>query len=319
MTVSRRVLVIGSINHDEVDEVDQLPVPGATVLSHRSWSQVGGKGANQAVAASRLGAHVAFVGAVGSDPEGVEALTRLRAEGVDVADVVQRDGETGRASVVVDSAGENFIVVRPGANRADTHLAHRASAAIGEGDVVVTQGEVSKEVIAEVSLRAADVAHRFVLNLAPVGSLSPAVIVAADPLVVNESEADDLAKSLGVHAEDFLEIARVLGARCRSLVVTRGAEGALVVERGVTTAIPGEPTKVVDTTGAGDAFVGALAAALAEDAPLVEASRRANHVAAYSVGVRGAMDSYPRFAQLRSEVHQSHVGVEGGVTQRVTH
>jgi ribokinase len=299
----RRVLVVGSINHDDVNEVEELPVPGATVLSHQNWSQLGGKGANQAVAAARLGADVVMVGAVGSDPEGREALSRLRREGVNVANIAQCHAETGRASVIVDRSGENFIVVRPGANRADDGLAERASQVMDEGDIVLAQGEISADVITEVSRRAVEVAHRFILNLAPVGLLSPAVIAEADPLVLNESEAADLARMLGHGGASFEELVKRIARRCRSLVITRGAAGALVVEAGHTTSIPAHPTIVVDTTGAGDAFVGALAAALADGLTLVEASHRASAAAALAVAARGAMDSYPRSkdhaAQLR--------------------
>ena len=243
-----RVLVLGSLNVDLVTHVERHPGPGETVLGEGLSRLAGGKGANQAVAAASAGAEVAMLGAVGDDDSGRAYVERLRRLGIDTSGVVVRaDQPTGTALIVVDGAGENTIVVAAGANAGVGDEAISAVESAGAGDVLLAQLEVPLDTVA----RACDVAVRrgvrVVLNAAPYAVLPGESLTRADPVVVNEHEARMLADTAGLPA---------------SLLVTFGARGAdwdglrLPAED-----VPED--EVVDTTGAGDAFCGALAAALA--------------------------------------------------------
>lgn len=240
-----------------------------------------------------------MVGAVGSDSAGVESMDRLHHEGIDTSSVARVAGETGRAFVLVDAAGENSIVVRSGANHADGELAVRACQSMQSGDLVVMQGELPWSVTAAVANRAEEVSARLVLNLAPVGELSAEVLALADPLIVNESEALELAHRVAdadLRRPGAVEDA--LRGLCRSLVITRGGKGAFAAEAQTSIVVRAERVQVIDTTGAGDAFVGAVAASLAKSHDLPEAVHFANRVAGRAVGASGAMDAYPRLEEL---------------------
>jgi len=242
-----RVVVVGALNIDLVTHVQRHPKPGETVLGTGLQHLAGGKGANQAVAASAVGAAVLMVGCVGPDEAGRAYLTRLSALGIDVASIRVAPGlPTGHALVTVDAAGENSIVVVAGANAAVAVDDLGVLESVGPGDIVLLQLEVALEVVAVAARRASARGARVVLNLAPYAPLPPDVVALADPLVVNEHEALLLADSQAVPA---------------SLVVTFGAAGA--AWDGEQLAGPGlHQPEVLDTTGAGDAFCGALCAAL---------------------------------------------------------
>ena len=243
-----RVLVLGSLNVDLVTHVERHPQPGETVLGEGLERLAGGKGANQAVAAAAAGADVVMVGAVGDDDTGRAYVERLSRLGVDVGGLgVLPDQPTGTALIVVDSAGENTIVVAPGANAGVHEHALRTLAAIRPGDVLLTQLEIPLETVAEACRLAAKRGAQVVVNAAPYAALPADVLSLADPVVVNEHEARLLAETSGLP---------------ESLLVTFGADG--VDWNGLrlpAVEVPAE--EVVDTTGAGDAFCGALAAALA--------------------------------------------------------
>lgn len=266
-----RVLVLGSLNVDLVASVDRHPRPGETVLADPDLRRfAGGKGGNQAVAAAAAGASVAMAGAVGDDGAGTAYLDRLRAHGVDVAQVDVVPGvATGQAWITVDGDGENAIVVVPGANSRTTTPDLDGW---GAGDVLLLQLEVPLDVVAATARAAHARGVRVVVNAAPYAALPHDVAALADPLVVNEHEAMLLADG------DVLP---------GSLLVTFGAAGCSwdgVRHEGV--AVPlGE---VVDTTGAGDAFCGALAAALADGADRAEAVERASRAGAEAVRRLGA-------------------------------
>ena len=269
-----RVVVLGSLNVDLVTEVDRHPRPGETVLAVGPLARLaGGKGGNQAVAAAEAGARVAMVGCVGGDDDGLRYLARLQARGIDTAGVRIVEGEsTGQAWVTVDGEGENAIVVVPGANgsvgAADLGTLDR----LGEGDVLLMQLEVPLRVVADAARRAQGRGARVVVNAAPYAALPHDVAALADPVVVNEHEALALADS---------------GIVPGSLLVTFGGEGCSW--DGVE--FPGAPVEapqVLDTTGAGDAFCGALAAALAEGVDRPEAVRRASEAGAAAVRRQGA-------------------------------
>lgn len=244
-----RVVVVGSLNVDRVTRVERHPGPGETLLGTAVGVYAGGKGANQAVAARAAGADVAMIGCVGRDPGGDAYRARLDALGIDVSGVRRLEDEpTGTAYVVVDHAGENAIIVVPGANGGVSEADLAPLDQLGDGDVVLLQLEVPLSVVAEAARRATAAGARVVLNLAPYAVLPASVTRLADPVVVNEHEA---------------ELLRSEGDVPPSLVVTRGAAGAAWDGASV----EGERVaEVVDTTGAGDAFCGALVAALADGA-----------------------------------------------------
>lgn len=283
--VGAKVLVVGSANLDVVVSVQRHPRPGETVLGGDTRTAPGGKGANTAVAAARLGADVALLGAVGTDAGGDVLLAALTDAGVDTALVRRVDAPSGAAYITVSEQGENAIVVSPGAN---AHVSARdveaASEAIRAARVVFAVLEVPMEAV-RVAL-AAEAGVRFVLNASPVSALEDSTMAAVDPLIVNQHEAAEL---LGGSDGSAAELARGLrGLGARSVVVTCGADGAVVADESGVAEVPAPAVEVVDTTGAGDAFAGALCSRLAAGYALVEAAREAVRVAADVVTRRGA-------------------------------
>ena len=271
--------------------VAELPRAGETVTGGRFARHGGGKGANQAVAAARAGASVAMVGAVGDDDLGDEALRELAAEGIDVAGVARLDGvPTGVAAIVVDAAGENFVAVASGANaEIDAAVVEVAvPRLIGHGDGIVLLGHEVLAPVVAAGIRAGRAAGwRVVLNPAPARALADDLEGVI--LTPNAHEARALA------GEDDVEAAaRALAARTGApVLVTLGAEGALLLD-GDVERLPAPSVDVVDTTGAGDAVNGALAAELAAGRPLREAARFAMAAAALSTRVAGARAGMPR-------------------------
>lgn len=286
------VVVVGSINADLILQVERHPRPGETLLGHTSTVLPGGKGANQAVAAARLGADVAMVGAVGEDAYAATALAGLRDAGVDLTHVRTVDAPTGLAVVTLSDDGENTIVVLPGANATVTpHRVDDAADLVAGARVCVVQAEIPLATVAHVARLAAAGGTRLVLNVAPAAELPPETVAAADPLVVNEHEAAIL---LGRRYADPAESARELAARgVRSVVVTLGVGGVVGVADGATWSLPARRVDALDTTGAGDAFVGALAAGIADGLAVEQAAALATRVAAASVTRLGAQPSYP--------------------------
>ncbi|MGW4380785.1 ribokinase [Kitasatospora sp. NPDC004531] len=292
------ITVVGSVNRDLVLTVQDLPRPGETVLAERFVEGVGGKGANQAVAAARLGARVRLVARVGADAEGV--LRALAAEGVDVTAVLPaEDADTGIASVVVDRAGENTIVVNPGANAA-LAVADLPDRLAGAGEVLLVQHEIASEVVAAAVLRAREQGGTVVLNPAPARPVAPEVLAAVDVLVPNLGELAtllDVARPAGpAGARELLEHAQL---PCGAVVVTLGADGALVKQPGrAAVHLPAPVVDAVDTVGAGDTFCGALADSLARGDDLLAAAERAVRAASLAVTGLGAQSSMPTAAQL---------------------
>jgi ribokinase len=297
--VAPRLVVVGSLNRDYVCTVDRLPGPGETRLGSELTLWCGGKGGNQAVAAALLGGvEVAMVGAAGDDPDGAALLAALREAGVDVEDVVvRRDVRTGAALITVAGDGENTIVVAPGANATVDAEEVRGTLRRRAPAVVVAQGELPPAVVAATIEEAARLGARPVLNLAPVIPLAASVLGLCDPLVVNQAEAGAL---LGrrLDGDHLAAAAASLSGRSRSVVVTGGAGGAWLGEDGRVRHVPAVPSPVVDTTGAGDAFTGALAVALALGRDLPAAAARGAAVAAYAVGRPGAQASFPRASEV---------------------
>ena len=308
--MSYDVVVVGSINVDLLLRVERHPGPGETLLGGSAEHTAGGKGANQAVAAARSGARTAMVGAVGDDATAEVALEHLRGACVDLAAVWTVPGPTGLAVVTVAADGENTIVVIAGANAAVTPEAVRAAApVIRNARVCVLQAEIPLPSVEEAVRLAYDAGVRVVLNVAPAVQLSRGTLRAADPLVVNQHEASILlgGPSAGPAAGDDEPAgdgsgpdvaAGIAAARALrdlgvpSVIVTLGSAGSVVLDDDAHV-IPARSATVVDTTGAGDAFVGALAAGLADGGTLVGAADHATRVAAASVQRAGAQASYP--------------------------
>jgi ribokinase len=269
------LIVLGSANRDYTVLVERHPLPGETVLGGDLKVATGGKGANQAVAAARAGAKPIFVGAVGSDSVGADVLSDLEARGVDVSHVVRSAEPTGIALIQVDHAGENTIVVAAGANGTlDARTAAASTAAlIDKSSVVLCQLEIPTEVVSAAVSEIEKAGGRFVLNLSPSRYVSPKLLAFADPLILNETEASDLASSAIDGPADAKTIARRLLSGSRSVVITLGSDGVVVADSSGVTHLEAGRVAVVDTTGAGDAFAGALAAALDTGASLTDAVR----------------------------------------------
>jgi ribokinase len=290
------VVVVGSINHDLVCEVERIPSPGETVFATRTRSQAGGKGANQVVAAARAGANVALVGNIGDDEIGPVMLAALRSAGVAVAGVTTVEGaRTGTAYITV-GAGQNTIVVDRGANWRWPHGLAHAEATVRLATVVVAQMEVPDEII---RLAARASGSRFVLNAAPARPVPTDVLPDCDPLVVNEHELALLGGGTASDPRVAIALQRnLLQMGARSVVTTLGAAGAVWAYGHTDGHAPAPRIQPSDSTGAGDAFVGILATSLASGAELPTAVRRAVVGAALSVQRPGTHDSYPTAAEI---------------------
>jgi ribokinase len=296
--VEAAIAVVGSLNLDLVVRVPRLPGPGETVSGDEVFRNPGGKGANQAVAAARLGRGVAMVGCVGDDEAGRELLASLEADGVDRSRVRVVDGvPTGTAFITVGEGGENQIVVSPGANaRLAPDDVATAGTALAAAAVTLLQLEIPLETVVAAARAAGGTV---VLNPAPVRALPADLLGEVDVLVPNRVELAQLAPGrVPATVEEAAELAGRLPVR--AVVVTLGADGALVVEHGRARHVPAVPVRPVDTTAAGDAFCGGLADALAAGATLEDAARRAVRVAAAACLRQGAQASLPTPADLRA-------------------
>lgn len=296
-----RITVIGSYNRDTVLAVARFPQPGETLAATGMARFHGGKGSNQAVAAARAGAAVAMVAAIGRDAAGHEALALWAGEGIDAGAVTRLDGApTGEALILVDERGENEIVLVAGANGA--LAAEAAVGAVAGAALVVAQLETPLGVT-EAAFRAARARGiATLLNAAPARDLPDGLLALADILVVNETEA---ALLLARTAGPAALTAALAPRHARGVVLTAGAGGAYWAGRdGVVVHVPAMPTEVVDSTGAGDAFIGAFAAALVGGASESEALRQGAVAGALACRVAGAVPSLPRLAAIEAAAAQ---------------
>ncbi len=284
------ITVVGSVNLDTVADVDQIPRPGETIVANRSTEHHGGKGANQAVAAARLGHPVAFVGAVGSDEAGTKLIDGLQAEGIDTSGVMTIDGPSGTAFITVDGRGENMIVVSPGANTAFA-LDDTARAVIRSADVVLSQCEIPVEVISEAFQHTEGA---FILNAAPATALPTSILVGSDVLIVNEHELRQLAGGTDPEA------ARQLGSS--TVVTTLGSTGAQVVTASDVGFVAAPPVAARDTTGAGDAFCGVFAVAVAEGKDVFDATVWGVSAGSHATTMMGARTALPNREQLEASI-----------------
>ncbi|HET6413872.1 MAG TPA: ribokinase [Anaeromyxobacter sp.] len=295
--VDPEVVVVGSINMDLVVRTVRLPEPGETV-SGKSFAQIpGGKGANQAVAAARLGARTAMVGCLGDDAFGAELERVLAADGIDCRAVRKVPGvPTGVALIEVDDAGRNHIVVVPGGNgRLEVADVRAQEKLLAGARAVVLQLEIPLETVIFTAARARALGKLVVLNPAPAQPLPPELLAAADYLVPNELEAAALTGCRVDSPAAAEEAARSLrGQGARNVIVTLGALGVLSATEGEVRHHPARPVRAVDSTAAGDTFIGGLCTALVEGRSLDRAVAFAQAAAAISVTRPGAQTSIPR-------------------------
>jgi ribokinase len=302
MVVSKvGIVVIGSLNMDMVVRTVRAPEAGETLFGQDFGLSPGGKGANQAVAAARLGGDVTMIGRVGQDAFGSEMLEIMRQEHIHIEHISVSAGQaTGVASIVLEEDGENRIIVVPGANN---ELAvediEALEAVISQAEIVVMQLEMDMAM----SERAAAIAHAHgipvILNPAPAQALSDELLSHVTYLTPNETEAGVLSGVAVDSVDTAGEAARLLLAKgVQNVIVTLGSKGALIVNETGTVHVPGFPVQAVDTVAAGDSFNGALALQLTRGAGLAEAVSFANAVGALAVGKPGAIPSLPRLHEV---------------------
>ncbi len=285
------ITVYGSINLDIVNKVDRFPAPGETVLTPEGLIAPGGKGANQAVAAACAGGSVYMAGAVGSDGLSVAPLNALSEAGVDTRGIaVLPDKSTAIASVMVDASGENRIIVASNANGAVPTL---SSGHVAPGGMLVLQMEIPLTSIEHAVQVAKKQNAKVILNMAPFSPIESGLISSLDILILNEGEAVALAEHLSVAATEPSDVAKELSAFGPATVITLGARGYVCSDSGDTFAGPAFDVTVIDTTGAGDAFCGCLAAALhSHEMPLRDALRFASAGASLACTQLGAQSAY---------------------------
>jgi ribokinase len=311
-----RVIVVGSVNIDLVAHAERLPVPGETLAGATYSEHDGGKGANQAVAAARLGATTAFVGAVGRDAFGMRARAALDHEGIDLTGLRTVEGTTGVALILVDAHGENMISVAPGANASLTPtdvVAAFESLAPVSGDVVLVGHEIPTMTARHALRLGRDAGATTLFNPAPAGGVDRSVFGLADILTANRmelativaGEATRLGRASGIEARPIDAARTLLEANSdgegvgRAVVVTLGSAGAAVVAaRAEPVDLPARDVGAIDAVGAGDTFAGALAASLAAGQDVVGAASRAVAAASISTRRAGAREGMPTVDEL---------------------
>jgi ribokinase len=292
------ITVVGSANMDLIARVPRLPALGETVLGSSLRRSPGGKGANQAVAIARAGGDVVFVGRLGRDAHGAEIRESLQRAGVKMNHVTDDpESPTGTALIAVDENGENSIVVIPGANaRVSSADVDRASDIIRRSAVLVLQLEIPMATVEHAARLGRAAGTVTVLNPAPARMLEPSTLQLVDVLVANEHEVGVLS-GMGSPVDPASAARLLLDHGIASVVVTLGSRGAAVVTQHQETDIPAFPVEVVDSTGAGDAFVGNLARSLEAKQAIAQAVRFASAAAALSVRAEGAQPSMPTLEQ----------------------
>lgn len=293
----KKILVIGSLNMDIVIEMKRMPIVGETVLGTKMTYVPGGKGANQAYAAARLGGDVKMLGCIGDDDFGRVQKSNLTKSGVDTDDLKRTETKgTGMASIYVDECGDNAVVVVPGANmECNVGYLKKNDAAFRECDYVILQMEICCDAIYYAIGRARELGKTIILNPAPVpDSLPDEIFAMLDYITPNESELMKLCGKEGDSLEDYAKGARrLLRKGVKNVLVTLGKKGALFVSKETEELFPARKVSAVDTTAAGDCFNGAFAVALAEGRRLDEAVAFANAASSIAVTRCGAQTSIP--------------------------
>lgn len=299
-----KVVVVGSLNVDTTLRVNRMPLPGETLASSSKSNAAGGKGANQAVAAARAGADTTFVGRIGNDAGGELMVTALKEAGVKTDHVVVDDGVgTGAATIMLDDKGQNSILIYGGANQTvDPDQVTAAEAAIAAADFVITQFETPQKA----AIRAFELAKSHgvttILNPAPAAAIDPALLALTDLIIPNETEAATLTGVTITDEASMLEAAgKFAQMGVKNLIITVGAKGAFYCTQEGYNFVPAYKVKAVDTTAAGDTFIGALAAKLSPAMDNIEqALAFAQRASSLTVQGLGAMPSIPTLAQIEA-------------------
>ncbi|MFO7966871.1 MAG: ribokinase [Archaeoglobaceae archaeon] len=289
------IIVLGSLHIDLITRTDRIPRLGETVWGGEFTVSPGGKGMNQAVAASRLGRKVEFVGSIGDDHFGRILKDRLKEERIATTHLKISDQPTGTASIMVDSDGDNIISVAPGADKALTlEDLEEIDGLLGDASVFMAQLEMPDEIVMRGLEKASEAGVKTVLNLAPARKLPDRTLKMVDVLVLNDLEVRDLGESDSV--EEAAQ--NVIDQGPHAVVVTLGKKGSMLASEGENIVVPGIEVKAVDTTGAGDAFCGGLAAALDRGETLQEAVKLGNLAGALSTTKMGAQEALPTRAEI---------------------
>jgi ribokinase len=299
------ILVVGSLNMDLVVCAPRFPAPGETISGEDLAIIPGGKGANQAVAAARLGADVSMLGRVGCDVFGQSLLDNLADNGVDASRVQRDAAATGTATILVDAHGQNSIVLSPGANGKVTP---DDVADLPDAKILILQFEIPSETVFRAAQLGREKGMRVIVNPAPARKAGPDLLKLADLLVPNESELSLLTGQPVSDDASAEAAARLLIAQGAGMViVTRGEHGSLTVTQNDIYHVPAFQVDVIDTTAAGDAFIGGLAVALAEDKPIREALTNANACGALATTRFGAQPSLPNKEEVDEFLHKNQM------------
>lgn len=293
---TKKILVIGSSNTDMVIKTNHFPAPGETILGGRFLMNAGGKGANQAVAASRLGGVVTFIGKIGDDIFGKQAVQQLEDEGINVDFVaVDPENPSGVAMITVDRNGENSIVVAPGSNGTLSPADFdKAMAELDESEFVLMQLEIPIPTVEYIAQKAARIGKKVVLNPAPAAGLSDELLRNLYLVTPNETEAELLTGIKVTDEQSALKAATILHEKgVEIVIITMGAAGAFLLADGKSEIIKAPKVDAVDTTAAGDTFNGSLLVALSEGKTIQESIAFANKAASISVTRIGAQSSVP--------------------------
>jgi ribokinase len=301
LTLHNHVVVLGSLNMDLVVRTERLPAPGETVTGGEFYTSAGGKGANQAVAATRLGARVSLIGSVGDDDYGRQLRRLAEDAGVDVGSVQMVDSPTGVALIVVDGRGQNIIAVASGANAlTGPAVVDTAASLISGADLLVAQLEVPVEALSAAAERARAGDIPFLLNAAPAGPDIRNLLSLVTVLLVNETELSVLSGHTVAEGQEEEAAKELLGVGPEIVVVTLGARGSLAACSDLVVAVPSFPVRAVDSTGAGDAFVGAFAARYCGVDRLEETMRYASAAGALACTRAGAQPSLPTAEEVEN-------------------
>ena len=297
------IIVFGSLNIDMVMPVGHFPQPGETVLCHVDYlSRPGGKGSNQAVAAARAGAKVAFVGKVGDDSFGRRCINNLKNHSIWAAGIGVSDRPTGCATIAVDAQGANFVIVAPGANL-DATADQVPDEVMTEKNILLAQMEVPAPETFAVLARAHAQGCTTILNAAPAAQIAPETLGTVDYLIVNEIEAQQLAQGLGLSEADPLKLAPLVAAKGDlTCIITMESKGSVAARGTDVYTVGALPVDVVDTTGAGDAFCGIFAACLQKEHSWLEAFHYASIGTSMSCLGMGAQSGTPSLDDIAAQL-----------------
>lgn len=302
-----KILVIGSSNTDLITTVKYFPAAGETIQGKSFLQAMGGKGANQAVAAHKAGGDVKFITCLGTDPNGQNALTYYKEQGLDVSSsFIVDSAPSGTAVILVDEKGENCIVITPGANNLlGPEYIHQVENVIATCEMVVLQMEIPYDTVKTVCRLAHKLGKTVMLNVAPARPVDSELLMQTDILVVNETEAETISgRKIADEGTDAV-IDSLLEMGAKTVVLTLGKQGSLVKSEQIELFVPAFTVKAVDSTAAGDTFCGALAAELSRGHDWAEAMKFATAAAAISVMRMGAQPSIPTEKEVREFLNQT--------------